>query len=197
MDPSDAALLRAAADDQEAFGVFYRRHRDVVLRFAVRRCATPDDVADVVAETFLAAYRGAGRYRAEFDSARPWLLGIARRVVLRQRRSLARRLRLVGRAASAATAPRFVADEHEAVDAAIDAARRRPELTAALAGLPAAEREVLELVAEADLTPAEAARALGLTPNAARLRLSRARRRLRRQLDPPTSAPAEVEIHGN
>ncbi len=195
MEKSDAVLLAAAASDQDAFDVFYRRHRELVLRFAVRRCATPDDVADVVAETFLAALRGASSYQPQFDTARPWLLGIARRVLLRRRRTFARRRRLMGRAAG--TAPRFAEDEHEAIDAAIDAARRRPLLAAAVAGLPAAEREVLELVAEADLTPAEAARVLGLTPNAVRLRLSRARRRLRPQLDTPTQPDLEVEPRGH
>lgn len=64
------------------------------------------------------------------------------------------------------------------MEARIDAERRARALRPALESLGAGERAVLELVAEHDLTPAEAAGVLGILPVAARVRLSRARRRL-------------------
>jgi RNA polymerase sigma-70 factor (ECF subfamily) len=78
----------------------------------------------------------------------------------------------------------FTASEEDAVASAIDAARQGPLLEAALARLSAGEREVLELVAYDGLSPTEVASVLDVTPNAARLRLSRARRHLRLLLEP-------------
>lgn len=182
MDRSDAELLSAAAcGEDEAFSVFFRRHVDAVTRYAVRRCATPDDVADLVGECFLVALQAAPRYRPETDTALPWLFGISRRLVAKQRRKLASRRRLFVKASN--VFPRFMGSEEDAVAGAIDAARQRPILEAALATLSQAEREVLELVAYDTLTPTEAAVALGITPNAARLRLSRARRAVRETLE--------------
>lgn len=182
MHRSDAELLAdLAGGDPEAYAELFRRYVRALTRFAVRRCRTPEDVADAVSDTFLVAGEAAGRYRPEHDSALPWLMGIARRIIFRQRRSLSRRLRLQDRAAWAV--PTYSGWEIEAVAAAIDAARQSPELEAALRRLSRAEREVLELVAYDDLTPAEAARVLDLTPNAARLRLSRARRKMRTWLE--------------
>lgn len=185
MERSDEQLLAATASgDPEAFAVFFRRHEAVVKRFAVARAPDADAVADVVSETFLGALRGAGRYRDDHADAVPWLLGIAVRVVLRDARSRRRWLRLRARAAGALV--RFEGSEADAIAVAVDAARCGPELAAALAALPAREREVLELVAFGDLTPTAAAGALGISPNAARLRLHRARGRMRAALGATT-----------
>jgi RNA polymerase sigma factor (sigma-70 family) len=200
MEPTDQALLAAtAAGDGEAFATFWRRHATTVMAFGIHRCASSEDVADLVADTFLAAFRAAGRYRAETATAAPWLLGIATRVASNQQRALARRLRVGRRAAG--EPPRFTGEEYEAVEAAIDAARQAPQVQAALRTMSARDRKVLELVAYAQLSPTEAALALGISPNAARLRLARARKRLRERLlppDPPAGLAAprtEVSSH--
>jgi RNA polymerase sigma factor (sigma-70 family) len=199
MEPTDQELLAAtAAGDGEAFATFWRRHTPAVMAFAIHRCASSEDVADLVADTFLAAFRAAGRYRAETPTAVPWLMGIATRVVSNQRRTLARRLRTSRHAAG--EPPRFAGEEYEAVEAAIDAARQAPDVRAALDAVPARDRRVLELVAYEQLSPAEAALALGISPNAARLRLARARRRLRARLGPadapsPPAPRTEVSSH--
>jgi Sigma-70 region 2 len=102
MDESDADLLEATArGDAEAFGRFYRRHEQRVLCYAIARCANAGDVADAVGETFLGALGSAARFsgggsNADGDAI-PWLFGIARRVLAHQRRSFARRQRLVRR----------------------------------------------------------------------------------------------------
>lgn len=183
MHRSDAELLTAlAAGDPEAYAELFRRHVRAVTGFAIRRCFDPEDVADAVAETFLVAGQAAGRYRPDHDTALPWLMGIARRIILRQRRSVSRRSRLHHRLAAAE--PGFSRGEAEAIEAAIDAARRRPELEAGLDRLPEGEREALELVAYHRLTPSEAALVLEVSPNAVRLRLTRARRKMRTWLHP-------------
>jgi RNA polymerase sigma-70 factor (ECF subfamily) len=189
VDNTDAALLAAASDGHaDSFGLFFRRHVTPVTLYGVRRCSDPDDVADLVAETFLVALQASGRYVAENDTALPWLFGIARRVLAKQRRRRAGTRRLLIKATN--TQLLFTSSEEDAVAAAIDAARQAPALEAALAALSASEREVVELVAYDGLSPSEVAAVLKLSPNAARLRLSRARRHMRQMLDPtPTVEP--------
>lgn len=178
MGESDAACLTsAAAGDPEAFARLYRRHRAAVTGFAVRLGASTDDVADIVSETFVVALTRAGRYVPVSDTARPWLLGIAWRVAQRGFRHRVRQHRARRRLGSAL--PRFTGDEADAVAAAIDAARLADEAMRALRRLPRAERQAVELVIHAGLSPTEVAGVLGISANAARLRLSRARRRLR------------------
>ena len=115
-----------------------------------------------MADTFLAAFRAAGRYRAQTATAAPWLLGIATRLVSNQQRTLARWLRASRRVAG--EPPRFTGEEYEAVEAAIDAARQAPHVQAALRAMSAGDRKVLELVAYEQLSPTEAASALGMSP---------------------------------
>jgi RNA polymerase sigma factor (sigma-70 family) len=132
------------------------------MAFGIHHCATSEDVADLVADTFLAAFRAAGRYRAETATAAPWLLGIATRLASNQHRRLTRWLRVSRRAAG--EPPRFTGEEYEAVEAAIDAGRQTPHVQALLRAMPAGDRKVLELVAYAQLSPTEAALALGISP---------------------------------
>ncbi len=145
--------------------------------YAVRRCDNPEDVADLVADTFMIALQASGRYVPESDTALPWLYGIARRVLARQRRRKAGFARLLVK--STHSEVRFNGIEEDAIARSIDASRTAPALSDALGELSQGEREVLELVAFDGLTPSEAAVVLELTPNAARLKLSRARRHMR------------------
>ncbi|HVR32467.1 MAG TPA: sigma-70 family RNA polymerase sigma factor [Acidimicrobiia bacterium] len=178
MDRSDADLLADAADgDGEAYGAFFRRHSRAVTTYAIRRCGNADDVADLVADTFMIALQASGRYIPETDTALPWLYGIARRVLARQRRRSAGFTRLLAK--STHSQVRFQGIEEDAIADAIDAIRTAPALAEALGELSKGERDVLELVAFEGLTPSEAAIVLELTPNAARLKLSRARRHMR------------------
>lgn len=195
MDRPDAELLVASsAGSAEAYSVFFRRHADAITRYAVRRCSSPDDVADLVGECFLVALQAAHRYVPETDTALPWLFGIARRLLAKQRRKYAGNRRLEIKVSNAF--PAFTAAEDDAIASAIDAAVQAPALEEALARLTRSEREVLELVAYDGLSPTEAANALEITPNAARLRLSRARRAVRTYLDTTTvvgAVPEEAE----
>jgi RNA polymerase sigma factor (sigma-70 family) len=176
MDESDADLLAATVrGDAEAFGRFYRRHEHRVLSYAIARCASAGDVADVVGETFLAALSSAARFSDNGGDAIPWLFGIARRVLAHQRRSFARRQRLVHRLGQL---PSLTPDEAEAVEAAIDASRLAPQLAAAMATLRPKDQELLHLVSSDGLSPAQAGAVLGMNANTARVRLSRARAHL-------------------
>jgi RNA polymerase sigma-70 factor, ECF subfamily len=82
----DAHLLRrAGVGDREAFDAFMERHAAPVLRFVGLHVRETDRGEDVLQETFLAAWRGAGSFRGP-GSARSWLLSIARRAALREGR---------------------------------------------------------------------------------------------------------------
>lgn len=68
---SDAELLRQVPD-AEAVRVFYERHVNAVLRFAIRRCRNRDDVADLVSVVFLKLFSAAASYDGRRHDARPW-----------------------------------------------------------------------------------------------------------------------------
>jgi DNA-directed RNA polymerase specialized sigma24 family protein len=68
---------------QVHFGRLYREHGRAILAYALRRVGDPEDAADVVAETFLIAWRRLGDVPAG-DRARLWLYAVARRVVANQ-----------------------------------------------------------------------------------------------------------------
>jgi RNA polymerase sigma-70 factor (ECF subfamily) len=171
------------------FSSLYRGQARDLLGYALRRSADPDDAADVVAETFLIAWRRLADVPPG-DEARLWLYGTARRVLANQVRGTRRRDRLTER----------LRDELRRQLPARQA-RDSSELLEALAELSEADRELLMLIGWEELTPAEAARALEISPLAARARLHRARRRLRarlaeRQPSNPRSAEIEVEEAG-
>jgi RNA polymerase sigma-70 factor (ECF subfamily) len=192
VDPTDAELLAAAArGDGDSFSVFFRRYSRPVTLYAVRRCHDPHDVGDLVSDTFLVALQAAGRYIPQTDTALPWLFGIARRVLAKQRRRRASTRRLVAKAGN--VEPLVTGDEVDALASAIDASRQREAIESALAALSDNEREVFLLVAYDGLSPGEAAVVLGVSANAARLRLSRARRRMRQHLEPSLPSVTEAQ----
>jgi RNA polymerase sigma factor (sigma-70 family) len=164
---------QAASDDRPhraRFRAVYDANYHHVLGYALRRTATREDAEDVVAETFLTAWRRLERL-PEAAGARPWLYGIARKTLANQRRGEVRRARLKGRVSGfAVQQPSDVPDEVAAV-------------AAAFARLSDDDREVLALTAWEELDAGEIATVLACSRNAARIRLHRARRRLARELD--------------
>jgi RNA polymerase sigma-70 factor (ECF subfamily) len=159
----------AASDKaQERFEEVFRRHHPAVLAYARRR--VPSDTADdVAASTFLVAWRRVVEIPAD---SLPWLLAVARNVIATQQRGSQRRGALRARLehAEAGAAPASLPDEPGRV-------------AAALASLPENDREAITLIAWEGLRPAQAAAVLGQSPAAFRVRLHRAKRRLRRELD--------------
>lgn len=142
-------------------------HTAAVLAYALRRTSR-DDAADVVAETFLVAWRRLDD--VDERTALPWLYAVARRVLLSQQRATRRQQAIVQRVAAGLP---------EAPDMPLGS----PRVLEALAALSEAEREVLMLAAWEELSSGEAARVLGCSATAYRIRLHRARRRLRARLD--------------
>jgi RNA polymerase sigma factor (sigma-70 family) len=171
----DAALIERSWHEPERFAGVFDRHYDGIHGFVARRLGAglADDLA---AETFLVAFDRRRRYDLAYADARPWLYGIASNLVARHRRTELRRYRALARAGAGVVA------EDGDVAGRLDAEALRGRLAAALAQTADRDREVLLLVAWAQLTPDEAARALGIPAGTARSRLHRARRLTRAAL---------------
>ena len=175
--PTDPAPVSAA----DLFEDAYRDCGTAVLGYALRRSSSREDALDVVAETFATAWRRRDDLPPDPAEVRPWLFGIARRCLANAARGTHRADRLGARLA-ASFDPGAVPDpsalhEHRAEN-------RR--VRAALDQLAPDDRELVTLTAWVGPGPAVAATVLGLTAGAARVRLHRARTRLRAVLSPPS-----------
>jgi RNA polymerase sigma-70 factor (ECF subfamily) len=178
---SDASVIERSWDEPETFAVLFDRHAGSVHRYAARRLGT-EAADDLMADTFAIAFQQRHRYNTERDDARPWLFGIATNLVGRHRRAEARRFRALAQLPAADDAAGQDEALAERVSARVSAQGVRRELAGALAGLPARNRDVLLLVAWADLSYEEAAQALGVPVGTVRSRLSRARSTVREAL---------------
>ena len=175
--PSDSDVITRSLVEPDLFAAIFDRHFRAVHRYVHRRAGS--DIADeVAAETFRVGFERRARWSQAMPDARPWLLGIATNLLRRHRRVEERRLRALARQA---VDPWATLDEGAVAERA-DAARAQAALAAALAALSPADRDVVTLVALADLTHAEAARALGIPPGTVASRLHRARETLARIL---------------
>ena len=171
---SDETLIgRTAAGDRSAFERLVRRHQASVHRFARALAYDDADAEQALQETFLAAWRAAGRFRYD-ASARTWALSIARHAIYRRHRRWADdpapfvSLRELGKAAG------WGIEDDRFVDRLVDA----ESLAGALAALSAEDREMLILRELEGLPPDDAASIAGLAEGTARNRLHRARLRL-------------------
>jgi len=131
------------------------------------------------ADTFLAAFRIRSRYDRTRPNARPWLYGIAGNLIGKQRRTEVRALKALARTGRDPVAASWVDSWVEDTDSRIAA---QGPLAGALAALSAGDRNVLLLVAWADLTYQEVAEALDIPVGTVRSRLNRARRKVRSAL---------------
>ena len=174
MDTDGTLIERSCRGRPDAFAEVVSRHEIAVHAFLARR-AGAQAAADLLGEVWVRAFGGRGGYDPAYPDARPWLYGIARNVLRSHWRA--------SRGASHVTAESALAeaatDPWEAVTGRLDSAARLRVLAAAVRALPAAERDVLLLVAWEQLTPAQAAAVLGIPPGTARSRLHRARAVLR------------------
>jgi len=161
---------RARSGDEEAYTMLFHRFHDEIYRFATRRLGDPDAGQDVAAETMADVFAGLGRFRWRGVPFEAWLYTIARRRTVDRLRARARNGH-----------EEFPADvavsDHS--DAIVDAARVR----AAIADLPRAERDVVELRFMEDLDVEQTALRLGKRPGAVRVAQHRAIARLRVALD--------------
>ncbi|GAA3827400.1 sigma-70 family RNA polymerase sigma factor [Nocardioides panacisoli] len=162
----------AATAPEDTFRGLYAAHFDAVLGYALRRTDRPEDAADVAAETFVVAWRRL-RHVPHGESARPWLYGVARRVLANHRRGESRRAALGARLRIQLVSA--VRDSAGWADETV----HRADVTAAMARLSARDEEVLQLHLWEGLESREIGEVLGLPATVVRPRLSRAKARLR------------------
>ncbi|WP_454319199.1 RNA polymerase sigma factor [Streptomyces phaeoluteigriseus] len=167
---------RVRAGDPTAFAELFDSYAKAVYNHAFRLTADWSTAEDVMAATFMEAWRLRDRVDPEGGSLRPWLLGIATNTARNQYRSN-RRYRAAANAAAAAELS--VPDHAEEVAGRVDDRRLLARALTALAGLRRPEREVVALCLGEGLDYEAAAEALGIPVGTVASRLSRARGKLR------------------
>lgn len=170
----DVLVTRAKEGDVDAYAVLLGRHQVAARRLAAALCgATAADADEAAQDAFVKAWYGLAGFRAGAPF-RPWLLRIVANEARNRRRSSGRRagyeLRFATDRAALRAAP--------SAEAAALATESRRELVAALAGLPAAQRDVVVCRHLVGLSEAETARVLGLAPGTVKSRTARGLRRL-------------------
>lgn len=172
---TDSEIIRRSLETPAVFAELFERHGRVIGAFAARRVGS-DAAEDVLSETMLVAFRRRRSFDQAWDSAKPWLLGIASRVIKAHRAEEAAQWRSF--AVSAASGG-------DVTDGAIDRAGDRADAASAvralsprIAALAPRDRETLLLYAWGNLTYEEVAVALDVPVGTVRSRLNRVRRKL-------------------
>ena len=187
-DADDATVIQLSRHEPEQFTVLFRRHAPHIQRYVVRRLGQ-DAADDIVAETFLLAFRQRESYDQTRADARPWLYGIATHLIGRHSRAEIRMYRALARTGADPVMEPFT----DRVDERVSASTASRQLAAALARLPEESRDTLLLVVWGDLSYAEVATALGVPVGTVRSRMSRARSKLRRTLGGANPAASDEE----
>jgi RNA polymerase sigma-70 factor (ECF subfamily) len=169
---ADAALIAAAqAGDRRALDELLAHYEERIYRFGLRMCGDEESAREVLQETMLAAFRNLPGFRGQ-ASLSTWLFQIARSFCIKERRGVRPTAPLDDELADRAPAP----------DAQVQARRIGEALAAAIAALPAEQREVLVLRDVEGLSAQEAAVVVGVEVGALKSRLHRARMALRGRL---------------
>jgi RNA polymerase sigma factor (sigma-70 family) len=171
---TDNEVIGRSGDEPGAFALLFDRHAPSVYRYAAQRLGQ-DSAEDVMSETFLVAFEKRASYDVTIVDARPWLLGIATRLMHKHVRLEARAWKGMVADLAAHLSPDMI----EQAGARMDAARLTRRLRSALGALSAADRDTLLLYAWGDLDYAGVAAALDVPVGTVRSRLNRARRLLR------------------
>jgi RNA polymerase sigma-70 factor (ECF subfamily) len=160
-------VTKRSSDNAEKFTELFRANRLDILKYLIRRSASPEEAADALAETFLVAWRRIDVVPDGIEG-RLWLYGVARNILLKQfakrQRATVLNERLASELTSAITTPADV--------------QLRDQVLDALSQLSISDREIVQLSAWEELAPNEIASVLGISNNAARVRLHRAKQRL-------------------
>ncbi|MFF5211598.1 RNA polymerase sigma factor [Streptosporangium sp. NPDC000396] len=174
----DAHVLKESLRVPERFGVLYDRYFTKIHRYVAGRLGT-QTADDLTAEIFLAAFHSRTGFDTRRGVVRGWLYGIATNVVAQHRRHESRQLRILQRASAD---DEVDAGHEDLVASRLTAAGVQGQLASALSAIPDADRDVLLLLALAELSYEEIAQALDIPAGTVGSRLNRARRKLRMAL---------------
>ena len=184
MEPlTDAEVITGSLEEPAGFATVFDRHFGGVHGYLARRIGS-ESAADLAAEVFVIAFGARNRYDPGQPNARPWLLGIATNLLRHHWRIERQQLHAMARLPLSPMGD----PETDAIER-VDAAGSAAEVAAAVRDLRPSERDVLLLVAWADLTYPEVAEALHIPLGTVRSRLHRARRALRTKLSASASFP--------
>jgi RNA polymerase sigma factor (sigma-70 family) len=174
---TDAELwLSCRRGGLDALGQLFERHHSRVYRYCLRRVFVADDAEDCLSDTYLEAWRARRSFEVR-DSALPVLLAVAKRVVQKRQRSDVRRQRLAQR--HAGLRPPEVGDVAGDVEQALITAERLAWLAEATRSLAEADRDVYDLVINAEMSHEDAARILSIPVGTVKSRLHRVRRQIK------------------
>jgi RNA polymerase sigma-70 factor, ECF subfamily len=185
---TDAMVIGQSLAEPERFAVIFERYFSQIHRYLARR-AGPKIADDLAAEVFVVAFAQRHRYDLGRDCARPWLYGIATNLAGTHRRQEQRRYRALARAGARLVSP----GREDLVTGRVSTSAAGLALAAALAALDSRDRDVLLLIALADLSYAEVAESLGIPYGTVCSRLNRARRQLRESLGGASQARGRQE----
>jgi len=180
--PDDTqAWCRALGGDGAAFGEIFDRHRDRVTRHSRRLVTSSHDVDDVVAVTFLEAWRKREKVRLVEGSVLPWLLVTATHSAQNLSRGIRRHRALLQRLPVDPIQPDHAQNSEGGA------------ASEALTALSLADRQVIVLCVLEGFSTNEAAAALGVPPGTVKSRLSRAKQRLAQRVTPQTRMTTQPE----
>ena len=175
--PGDEQLRRSldgrSLDPETRFRGIYDEHLAQISAYALRRTSSPEDAADVVAETFLVAWRRLDDVPSGSET-KLWLYGVARRVLANKRRGEARQGHLASRLAQEL---RIFTDAPPS-----SVAELLEGLAEAFSALSKDDQDLLGMAVWEELDAASIGTVLGCSANAVRIRTHRARRRLESEL---------------
>jgi RNA polymerase sigma-70 factor (ECF subfamily) len=183
---TDAEIFQRSIRDPDAFREIFERHASAVHAYARKRIGMTAG-EEILSQTFLTAFEKRTRFDTSYESARPWLLGIATNIIRHHLREEREHLSALGKM--------FREQPEEPVDdvARLDAQRMKPRLIAALLALSDDDRETFLLLALGQLTYEEVASALRIPIGTVRSRIHRARMHLRERVPGRTAIPDDEE----
>ncbi len=174
----DSILQRISVGDAQAFAMIVDRYQGPLFGYLGRLGLAQVLAEELAQETFLRAWRGLGSYRPERAAFSTWLFTIARNLAIDELKSLAQRPEIAG----CDPLPDPASDDAQPLEL-LQAAQEQRRLRSALRQLPMADRSALALVYNHELDLAQVARIEDCTPGAIKVRLHRARQRLRELME--------------
>ena len=189
-DDEDRLIRLAQAGDFGAFGELVHRHRYSAVRVATVVLGAADSADDVFQDATERAWRAIGRFEVG-RAFRPWLLRIIANAARNERRSKGRRAHLAVRATSSAAHDTVTSPEDEVVTEL-----ERQRVVDALNRVGTDDRLTIGLRFFEQLSEQEMAEVLDCAPGTVKSRLSRAKARLRAELERDIDREQEVERHG-
>ena len=187
-DQDEELLKRSSRGDEEAFTNLYRRHADVLYRFAFRMTGSSWGAEEIVQDVFMTLVREPGKYDAERGTLPAFLFGITRNKIMKYHERLPREVSLVERQEDGSGGGLTLRDSFTPAMWA-EQRERLEKVRAAVMDLPIEFRETVVLCELEEMSYEQAARLLGCPIGTIRSRLHRGRALLLAKLEMLRDAP--------